>query len=71
MDLGALARMAGRPEVAEAGTALGALEIAGDALAARVAEGALATVRGYLGRSGVAADTVVVDRAGAIRGRAG
>ena len=71
VDLDALARMAGRPEIAGAGTALGALEIGGDALAARVAEAALGTVRGYLAGSGVAADTVVVDRAGAIRGRAG
>ena len=71
VDLEALARLARSPALAEAGTALGALEMAGDDLAARVAEGALATVRGFLKASGVEADTVVVDRAGAVRGRAG
>ena len=70
VDLDALARMARLPELAHAGTALGALEIGGDALADRVAEGALETVRRYLEATGIAADTVVVDRAGAVRGRA-
>ena len=71
VDLDALARMARAPELAGAGTALGALELAGDTLAERVAEGALASVRGYLDGTGIVADTVVVDRAGTIRGRAG
>ena len=69
VDLEALARRARMPELAGAGTALGALELAGDALAAEVARGALETVRGYL-PMGIEADTVVIDRAGAIRGRA-
>ena len=71
VDLQALARMARLPELARAGTALGALEVAGDGLAERVAEGALETVRGYLRGTAIVADTVVVDRAGAVRGRAG
>jgi cobalt-precorrin-5B (C1)-methyltransferase len=69
VDLDALARAMRRPELAHAGTALGALEIAGDALAERVAEGALRTVRRFLSGSGVEAETVVIDRAGGIRGR--
>ena len=70
VDLAALARMAGLPELTGAGTALGALELAGDDLAAGVARGALETVRGYVAHAGIEVDTVVVDRAGAIRGRA-
>ena len=71
VDLDALARRMRRPELAGAGTALGALDLAGDALAEHVARDALATVRGLLAGSAVRADTVVIDRAGRIRGRAG
>ena len=70
VDLAALAALAGVPAVAEANTALEALALAPD-LGPRVAAGALATVRRFLHGSGVAAETVVIDRAGAIVGRAG
>nr|WP_243730632.1 cobalt-precorrin-5B (C(1))-methyltransferase [Rubellimicrobium sp. CFH 75288] len=70
VDMARLAEWAGDPALASAPTALAALEAAGPALAARVAEEAQARVSDLLGAS-AAADVVVVDRAGRILGRAG
>ncbi|MEM8957067.1 MAG: cobalt-precorrin-5B (C(1))-methyltransferase [Pseudomonadota bacterium] len=69
--LGALARANGLANVSDARTALEALERAGPGLAQAVAEGALGTVRTILGKAPVLADTMVVNRAGEILGRAG
>ena len=69
--LGALARAHGLADVSDARTALEALERAGPALAQAVAEGALGTVRTILGKAPVLADTMVMNRAGEILGRAG
>ena len=69
--LGVLARSNGLADVSQAGTALHALERAGPRLAQAVAEKALGTVQGILGAAPVRADTMVVNRAGEILGRAG
>lgn len=69
--LGALAVSAGLADVSEANTALDALERAGPALAGLVAEGARATICEILGDAPVTVDTVVIDRAGTVLGRAG
>ena len=70
VDFGALADLAGAPAVADAGTALEALEIAGPELAERVAASAKSVVESQLQNSGIAIDIVVVDRGGQIVGRA-
>jgi len=57
--------------VARANTALEAVEIAGPALAGAVAKGAGETVAATLGGAPVAAEIVVVDRAGTILARQG
>jgi cobalt-precorrin-5B (C1)-methyltransferase len=69
VDFGALAAAFGAPEIAGCNTALEALERCGPPLAAHVAEGALAQLRRMVGPE-VVVDTVVIDRAGAIMGRA-
>lgn len=69
--LGALARARGLADVAEAGTALEALERAGPGLAQAVAEDALVTVRAILRTAPVQADVMIVSRSGEIIGRAG
>jgi cobalt-precorrin-5B (C1)-methyltransferase len=68
--LGALARESGLPDVSSAATALDALERAGPALAGLVAHAARAQVQAMLGDAPVAVDTVVIDRAGHVLGRA-
>lgn len=70
--LGALAARIGADaaSVAAANTAMQALEIA-PGLAPAIAEGALATVRDTLGSAPVAADILVVDRAGRVVACAG
>lgn len=55
-----------RPAVLSANTAQHVLEIAGDALAQRVAADALAETRAVLGDAPVVADIIIVDRAGKI-----
>ena len=69
--LNRLARRAGLADVSGAHTALEALQIAGPGLAQAVAEAALEQVRARLPGAAIAADVVVVDRQGAILGRAG
>ena len=71
LDMGALAVLAGDPRVAEAPTALAALGMCGPPLAQRVAEEAHRRLRVMLEGAGIASDAVVVDRAGAVIGRAG
>lgn len=76
VDFARLAALAARAgvdpaPVAAAGTALEALEAAGPKLAGEVAQDALAVVRRVLGGAPVEAEVIVVDRAGAIVGRAG
>ena len=69
VDFAALAALAGQPEVAQANTALEALQMA-PGLAQTVADAALAQVRGRYGPAMVF-DVVVVDRAGAVLAQAG
>lgn len=69
VDFEALARDIGIPRLAQANTALEAYEMAGAAMADWVAENALLAVRAML-PDNVRADTVVIDRAGAILARA-
>ncbi len=71
VDLAELARWMGDPRLAGANTALGALEIAGPALAEEVARRALERIRAEVGEAGIEADVVVIDRAGGILARAG
>ncbi len=71
VDFAALAEMAGEPRVAQANTALQALEIAGPGLARAVARAARAEALRRLKGADVAVDVVVVDRAGEIVARAG
>ena len=71
LDMGALAVLAGDPRVAEAPTALAALGLCGPPLAQRVAEEAQRRLGAMLEGAGIASDVVVVDRAGAVIGRAG
>ena len=65
VDLRALARWSGRPEIEGANTALEAFGIGGEALAAAVARRAKATVLGALDGAPVAVELLVVDRQGA------
>jgi cobalt-precorrin-5B (C1)-methyltransferase len=74
VDIARLARLAaaaGLPDVADAGTALEALERAGPALAEAVAREARAAVQEMLGAAPVVADTVVVARDGRVLARCG
>jgi cobalt-precorrin-5B (C1)-methyltransferase len=66
----ALAQMVGVPAVAGANTALEAFEIAGLALGDAIAKAALAQITERFGKD-ITFDTVVIDRAGKIIGRAG
>lgn len=66
VDFAFLAGLAERPELASANTAQEVLEIAGDGLAAKVAELALAQVRRVLGEAAIAADVMIVSRDGRV-----
>jgi len=65
-DFAALADWAGVPAVAGANTVLEAHDLAGPALAQRIAEEARRVAAGVLSGSGTAVDVVVIDRAGTI-----
>jgi len=69
--LGEMARAHGLPDVRDANTALEALERAGPELAQLVAAEARRQVCDMLAGKEIAVDTVVIDRAGTIMGRAG
>ncbi|TDL91495.1 cobalt-precorrin-5B (C(1))-methyltransferase [Meridianimarinicoccus aquatilis] len=69
--LGVMARQAGLPDVSGANTALEAVQIAGPGLAVLVAEAAREQAQQILGAAPVTVDTVVIDRAGTVLGRAG
>ncbi|MEM1078406.1 MAG: cobalt-precorrin-5B (C(1))-methyltransferase [Pseudomonadota bacterium] len=69
VDLAALAQSMDDPRLATCNTALEALEIAGEPLAEHVAEIACVRLRDLVGPQ-VTVDTVVIDRKGAIWGRA-
>ncbi len=71
MALGQMAQAAGLPDVSDANTALEALERAGPELARLVAQQSCDQVCEMLSGTDVAVDTVVIDRAGTIMGRAG
>lgn len=66
VDFEFLAGLAERPELASANTAQEVLEIAGEGLAAKVAELALSQVQRVLGDAGIAADIMIVARSGKI-----
>ncbi len=70
VDFGRLARDLGDDRLKQANTALEALDLAGAPLAEWVADRALGRVKAAAG-SGIAADVVIVDRAGMILARAG
>ncbi|MGR3436640.1 MAG: cobalt-precorrin-5B (C(1))-methyltransferase, partial [Shimia sp.] len=70
VDFDALADLMGEPRLRSANTALQAHDMAGEPMARAVAEGALAEVRGMLSGTDVAADVVVIDRAGTLLARA-
>jgi len=69
VDLGALATLAGVPEIAGAQTALHAYEIAGKPLAEAVASNAKACVAELLSGATTQVDIVVIDRVGNILAR--
>ncbi len=69
VDFAALAEMAGRPDLAAAGTALHAYELAGAPMAEAVAQRAKATAEAALDGSGIRVDTVVIDRVGKVLAR--
>ncbi|WP_118135800.1 cobalt-precorrin-5B (C(1))-methyltransferase [Oceanicella sp. SM1341] len=69
VDMAALGRLAGQP-LEGVNTALEALERCGPALGAAVAAAARARAEALLAGTGIAVDTVVIDRAGTIVGRA-
>lgn len=71
VDFTALARWMDDPRLEGANSALDALGIAGPALAARVAAEALARIEAEVAGSGIRADVVVIDRAGAVLAHAG
>jgi len=71
VDFGQLAALALDRRLSDVNTALEAYEIAGETLAGAIAEQALAAVRERLGAAPVAADVVIIDRAGQIIARAG
>ena len=70
VDFAALATALSRPDLGQANTALQALEMVGPPMARWAAQGALETVRAML-PDDVAADTLVIDRAGTILAKAG
>lgn len=70
-DFAALAARLDDPRLAAVNTALQAYEIAGKTMATAVAGDALARVRARLGTAPVAADIVIIDRAGRILAQAG
>ena len=69
--LGALARAQGLADVTKAHTALEAFDLAGDGLAAALAEAARQKADDMLAKSGCIVDVVMVDRSGKIIARAG
>jgi cobalt-precorrin-5B (C1)-methyltransferase len=69
--LGDMAVAAGLPDIRDANTALEALERAGPELARLVAEAARGQVCDMLLGADIVVDTVVIDRAGSVMGRAG
>jgi cobalt-precorrin-5B (C1)-methyltransferase len=71
LDMDALAALAGDARVAEVPTAMAALNLAGRPLAEKVAAEALRRLDAVLDGTGTAADVVIVDRVGAVVGRAG
>ena len=71
LDMAALAALVGDPRLAQAPTALAALELAGPSLAGRVAVEALRRLDAILDGTGTVSDAVIVDRAGNVVGRAG
>ena len=71
VDFGVLANWAGNPAIADANTAAQALEMAGESLAALVADRARQTVLSDLEGSGIAVDVVVVSRDGHVIAQAG
>ncbi|TNC68028.1 cobalt-precorrin-5B (C(1))-methyltransferase [Rubellimicrobium roseum] len=71
LDMGALARLAGDPRVAEAPTGMAALTLLGPPLADRVARAARDRLDAMLDGTGTVSDVVITDRAGSVVGRAG
>jgi cobalt-precorrin-5B (C1)-methyltransferase len=71
LDMARLAGLADDPRLAEAPTALAALELAGPELAERVAQDARGRLDALLDGSGIVSDVVIVDRAGTVVGRSG
>ncbi len=71
VDFAKLAGLSGDARVAQANTALEALEIAGPSLAQKVAQNALAQVQNRFGTPDIVFDIVVIDRQGTIVARAG
>ncbi len=69
VDFAALAEVTGRPDLAAAGTALHAYELAGALMAEAVAQRAKATAEAALDGSGIRVDTVVIDRVGKVLAR--
>nr|WP_210526871.1 cobalt-precorrin-5B (C(1))-methyltransferase [Rubellimicrobium arenae] len=71
LDMARLADWAGDPRIAEAPTGLAALTQSGPLLAERVAREARLRLDAMLEGAGIAADVVIVDRAGAVIAQAG
>lgn len=71
VDFAQLADIAGDERVAAANTALEAYQIAGPALAQRIADQALAQVQDRFGAADITYDIIIIDRQGAIIARAG
>ncbi len=71
VDFARLAAMTGEDRIAEMRTVLAAYELVGAPLADAVAKAALAEVERQIGTAPIAPNIVVVNRAGAIIGRAG
>jgi len=69
VDFAGLAEMMDMPELAAAGTALHAYELAGEAMAQKVACAAKTTAKAVLKATGMQVDTVVIDRAGKVLAR--
>jgi cobalt-precorrin-5B (C1)-methyltransferase len=71
VDFAQLADWAGVPEVTGANTALEAYDMAGPALAARVADEALARIRDQVAPASIRVDVVIIDRGGTVLARSG
>ena len=71
LDMEALARLTDDSRVAQAPTALAALELSGPPLAQAVAEQARLKLDALMDGTGTLSDVVIVDRSGAVVGRAG